>query len=720
MQSRRFDQILTGTAIALVLGLTFAAQTASAQSAANAAIEAKVPMPEPANLPPPSAADVAAPSTETTGSTAAPAATLPEPPALPPAASQDVASPAPAAAPAAPTEMPSATATAPGAAPVPAATTSAPEPAATVATPEPAKPTEPTKVAAPADQPIRDALRELISGAKLTHMIERKGDRTAVEAFYASRDYEPLFAGNEGPTAVASQAINHLRNADADGMDPADYPVPSFQSGGTPAALAEAEMRLVSSVLDYARQAQTGRVHYSRVSADIYYEQVAPQPLDILHKIATARDAEAALDSYQPPHAAYKALRKKLAEARGKSDAPAAQIAQGPVLELSVDRHTKQAVLMSDERVPALRAKLGLDPVKDDTFYDKPLADAVAAFQKEHGLSGTGRLTPQTVDAINGKRLERVDQLIIANMERWRWLPRDLGHAHVILNIPDYTLRVYNNGAQVWMTRVVVGKPGVHATPLLSETMKYITVNPTWNVPPSIVYNEYLPALQQDPTVLKRMGLNLVQNRDGSVHISQPPGEANALGRIRFNFPNKFLVYQHDTPDKYLFAHPKRAYSHGCMRVQDPAKYAEVMTGLGMPGHGYTQEQIKGMFGSAEIDLKFTNPVPVHITYQTAFVDENGNLQTREDVYGRDATLLALLKGDHKQAEIPVAHAQPGYGGHPNVKLPPGYGNDYSGGPSFLDRLFGSPAQPAPQGRQRRAQRTVTTQYAPPSTARRD
>ena len=121
--------------------------------------------------------------------------------------------------------------------------------------------------------------------------------------------------------------------------------------------------------------------------------------------------------------------------------------------------------------------------------------------------------------------------------------------------------------------------------------MKYITVNPTWNVPPSIVYNEYLPALQQDPTVLKRMGLKLGAERDGTVHISQPPGEANALGRIRFNFPNKFLVYQHDTPDKHLFAQTKRAYSHGCMRVQDPAKYAEVLlVARACPEEGYTQE----------------------------------------------------------------------------------------------------------------------------------
>jgi len=677
---------LTGTAIALVLGLALA-QPAAAQGQgqdSNAAIEAKVPLPEPANLPPPTAADITA-ADDTTGTVV----NLPDPPDLPPPAFQDVAIPAPATAP-----------------PPAAAAPSAPAPAAAA----PAAAPEPVKAAAPADQPIRDALSELIGG-RLARIVDRKPDRTAVEAFYSSRDYAPLFAATDGATALAKQTIEHLRNADADGMDPADYPVPSIQAGATPAALAEAELRLAASVLDYARQAQMGRVHYSRVSADIFYEQTAPAPLDVLARLVAAKNAAEALDSYQPPQPAYKALRRKLAEVRGrKGDAAPEQIARGPVLELVTDKR-KQTILVADERVPTLRAKLGIDAVRGDTFYDKPLADAVAHFQKEKGLSANGRLTQQTVDALNGKRHEKDDQVIIANMERWRWIPRDLGKAHVVLNIPDFTLQVYNHGASIWKTRVVVGKPGGHATPLLSETMKYITVNPTWNVPPSIIYNEYLPALQQDPTVLKRMGLNLTQNPDGSVHISQPPGEGNALGRVRFNFPNKFLVYQHDTPDKHLFAHPKRAYSHGCMRVQDPTKYAEVMTSLGLPGgRSYTQEQIKGMYGHSEIDLRFNTPIPVHITYQTAFVDENGRLEIREDLYGRDANLLAALKQDHKQAEIPVARAQPSYN-RPAVRLPNGFGgNDYSGGQSFFDRLFGNPIRPEPpaQIRQRRAQRSVT------------
>ncbi len=177
--------------------------------------------------------------------------------------------------------------------------------------------------------------------------------------------------------------------------------------------------------------------------------------------------------------------------------------------------------------------------------------------------------------------VSRQIETIIVNMERWRWYPRDLGKAHVVVNQPDFTLKVMNNGAQVWTTRIVIGKPGT-PSPLLSETMKSITVNPTWTVPPSIVHNEYLPALAQDPTVLSRMGLRVSYHGSG-VTITQPPGPGNALGRIRFNFPNRFIVYQHDTPDKHYFAHAVRAYSHGCMRVQDPAKYAEVLLGIARP-----------------------------------------------------------------------------------------------------------------------------------------
>ncbi|HET7803395.1 MAG TPA: L,D-transpeptidase family protein, partial [Pseudolabrys sp.] len=245
---------------------------------------------------------------------------------------------------------------------------------------------------------------------------------------------------------------------------------------------------------------------------------------------------------------------------------------------------------------------------------------------------------------------------IIANMERWRWLPRDLGTAHVIVNIPDFTLGVYKDGGLIWHTRIVVGKPGNLATPLLSETMKYLTINPTWNVPPSIIRNEYLPALERDPDALERIGLRVGYNQDGSLRVYQPPGDRNALGRIRFNFPNPFLVYQHDTPDKKLFARDSRAFSHGCMRVQNPEQYAEVLLSLSQPEENYTIARIRSLYGNQEHTINLRQPIPVHVTYQTAFVDENGQLNFRHDIYGLDAAVLKLMHGDERMiADTPIA-----------------------------------------------------------------
>jgi murein L,D-transpeptidase YcbB/YkuD len=604
MRGRGLVYLLTGTALALAL----ASPATAAPDAMSAAIEALVPVPEPANVPPPTIADIGGPAT----ASVTPKAT-------------DVAPPAPAAAPASPAAAP-----APAAAPTPAA-----PPKEIAATPP-----------APLD-PVAEKLRDLLAG-KVDRLLERKAERKPIEAFYAARSFAPLWIESSAANARAKDVIARLKQADADGLDPSDYPTPDFAAASTPDALAEAEIRLTSAVMTYARHASIGRVHYSRVSADIVYNLVPPEPADVLGKMAEAKDAGETLGSYNPPHEGYRLLREKLAEARGRTgDSGPARIAAGPVLKVG----------MQDPRVALLRERLGL-PAEDHTTFDKALAEAVKKFQAGHALSRTGTLNGPTIDALNGPRRGRDADVIIANMERWRWLPRDLGKAYVMVNIPDYTLKVVRNDAVVWRTRVVVGKPSM-PTPMLSETMKYITVNPTWNVPPSIVQNEYLPALQQDPTALERIGLKVDYNRDGTVHIYQPPGDRNALGRIRFNFPNKFLVYQHDTPDKNLFAHEKRAYSHGCMRVQDPVKYAEVLLSIELPHEGYTQERIHRMFGSGERDIHFPTPIPVHLTYQTAYVDDAGKLVIREDIYGRDTRVLAQLRGEERRfADIAIEHHQ--------------------------------------------------------------
>jgi L,D-transpeptidase YcbB len=265
----------------------------------------------------------------------------------------------------------------------------------------------------------------------------------------------------------------------------------------------------------------------------------------------------------------------------------------------------------------------------------------------------------------------------------------------VVVNLPDFTLRLYHDNSLMWTTRIVIGKPAMQ-TPLLFETMKYITVNPTWNVPQSIVRNEYLPALQQDPTVLERMGLHVVNNRDGSVHIYQPPGDGNALGRLRFNFPNRFDVYQHDTPDKYLFKEERRAYSHGCMRVQDPVKYASLLLSFEHPGEGYTEERIRHMFGPEEQDIQFPHAVPVHLTYQTAFVDDDGKLVIRQDVYGLDARVLSAIRTERNIVEV-ASKEQPRERPVSSSPAPRRQAQAQPSGPtSFFQALFGGPSAPPP------------------------
>jgi murein L,D-transpeptidase YcbB/YkuD len=689
-----YDRVLMAVAATF---LTVSATSAVAQndpprnSADELAIDAAVPRPEPANVPPPTASDFKA---DTTGALTTDAKVTAKTPETKPA---DVAT-APVAEPAKVEPVKSETAT----------VTPAQPPAAAAPAAEPVKAASNVPAA---DQPVADKLRDMF-GAKSARYFDRKAERAAVEKFYTARDFAPLWTQSGSLTANGKGVVARLQDAASDGLNPADYPVPDFAAATTPDALADADLKLTASMLDYARHAQSGRMHWSQVSGDIQYPEHPTDPAEVLTNITGAKDASAALDSYNPPHKLYRELKAKLAELRGQGDGPVIQIADGPMLKFTPASGKRPAVEMEDARVPQLRAKLGITETADDTHYDAKVAEAVRKFQFGAELKATGVLDDKTIKAINSPKRDRQIDIVLVNMERWRWLPRELGapgigNAYVILNIPDYTLKVMQNGGQVWTTRVVTGQPGIHATPLLTETMKFITVNPTWNVPPSIIYNEYLPALKQDPTVLERMGLKLDHNRDGSIHISQPPGERNALGRIRFNFPNKFLVYQHDTPDKNLFARDDRAFSHGCMRVQNPDQYASVLLNITEPNAHYTPDRIRSMYGQSEIDLKFPTPIPVNITYQTAFVDDAGKLEFRKDVYGRDANMLALLRGGKsKDLENVVAHSQPNYV-RPAGDLPNGvrFASDTSSGPSFFERLFGGPSTQAPAPQVRRPQR---------------
>ncbi len=681
MKSLRFERLLASTAFGLALALSSHAGLAQ-QSEQK--IEMVVPLPDLSPVPPPTVKDIDS--------------------AKPAAAGQDNGNAAPAAK-AETTPAPTDSAKDAGAPKQDAAAPANAEPKA-AATP-PAPPSMDTQVA--------DALRNLISGRKLDRYVSFKDDRAGVEQFYRAHDYKPIWTSDGKAAARTKATITFLGQVEADGLVPSDYPAPDFATAVTPDDLAAAELHMTATVLKYARDAQIGRVHPTRVGPDIAFKRLPPEPAEVLTKLSAADDVAKTLDSYNPPQDGFKALKAKLAALRGDGGKIAAPAEDKPSL-VRVPEGRLLRPGMKDLRVVSLRKRLNVTGDKNNPLYDEDVVEAVKAFQTGADLNADGLLGRNTVAALNGaigevhRKPNDPIETVIVNMERWRWLPRKLGNdenTYVMVNVPDYTLKLMHNGKLDWKTKIVVGKPG-KATPMTSAEMKYITVNPTWNVPPSIIENEYLPALQADPTVLDRYGLRIYQDRDGTVHIYQPPGAGNALGRIRFNFPNKFLVYQHDTPEKYLFKRAKRAYSHGCMRVQNPLEYASKLLAIELPKEHYTPARLEGMYGSNEININFPVPIPVHLTYQTAFVDRDGKLEFRDDLYGRDAKMIEILrnKSERRVAYIPIERAANPSDGP--VRMPVGtygaYGSSdgyYRGGPNFFDFLFGGGPRSSPPARHR-------------------
>ncbi len=385
---------------------------------------------------------------------------------------------------------------------------------------------------------------------------------------------------------------------------------------GSAEAQAEAELKFTEMLLKYARHAMTGRAHFSCVSPNIDYK-LAFDADDVLKKIAASNDLSATLETFNPPQPAYQALKAKLAELRDETaENEPARIGNGPMLRYTRDNKGKETV-MADARVPQVRERLGLS-AEPNSSYNAALAMAVSKFQKANNIQVTGQLNGPTIEALNPPRQ--------ASRRRTRHHgalaldAAELGKTHVVLNIPDFNLRVYNNGAQVWQTRTVVGKAG-HETPLLTETMKFITVNPTWNVPQSIIYNELLPTYETtDRQIFERQGLKMERDRDGSIRVFQPPGERNTLGQIRFNVPTI-----------------SRRTNAPTATAAGPDEYAEVLLSFAAPKANYTADSIKRMLGGEEKQIDFQNQIPVHVTYQTAFVDPSGKPQFRDDVYGLDA-----------------------------------------------------------------------------------
>ena len=628
--SRKLAFTASAATLMLVMGISTSIRAQESKDPAPAAQPQAEAAAEPASKP----AAEPSPSTEAKSETQSAPAQAPQqeaaspPPAAPaeaPAPIQAAAQPAEAPAPSTPVEASAPVETPAVAAPVEAPASQA-QPAAETAKAEPVVPDEKIEIAAA----LKGALESLTKEPAKT-MAQRR-EREGVVAFYGARESAPIWRDGGKWTDAARSVVARLEHADEDGLDLRQLSIPVLRDG-TAAEKASTELNLSLAAVAYARQASGGRVDPTTISKLITDKPEIADAAKVLGTLPGAPDAGAALQAFNPDHDGYRRLRSKLAELRREKTQPAStQIDPGPVLKVG----------MKDPRVPLIRAhfKIGAaeTTTSDDLVYDTRVASAVADFQRVNGLPASGQLTPRTVAVLSGGQPAALEGDIIANMERWRWMPHSESSERIEVNIPDYTVRVYRNNAVIHSARVVVGKPTT-PTPVFSNTMKFLEVNPYWNVPESIIKKEMMPKLAADPTYLSRLGYE-VSSYKGRMVVRQPPGERNALGNIKFMFPNQHAVYLHDTPSRSLFKNDKRAYSHGCVRVDQPFKLAEIVLGK---ENGWSEERVRKMVGTGNKTVQLPHHIDIHIGYFTAFVDDDGKLQLREDIYGYSRKLKTAL-----------------------------------------------------------------------------
>ncbi len=495
-------------------------------------------------------------------------------------------------------------------------------------------------------------LDQLRGGAALAIAGERVHRSTELSALYIESGGRALWSDATGAALLAA-----VQASIRDGLTPAHYHERALASlearPRTAAAAAELDLLRTDALVQLARDLRDGRGR-PQAEARVAAGRATPEALTpiLVRAIEHGRVAEA-LASLRPQLPIYAALTEALARMRGiEAGGGWAPIGAGPVLRLG----------SIDERVPGLRARLRLGgdlpfaPGGDDGSreLDAPLEEAVRRFQHRHGLNDDGVVGPRTLAALNVPVAARIDALRV-NLERARWILRDLPARFVVVNIAGARVYLIDGDAVRLESRVIVGRTAT-STPVFRATMQRVELNPYWSVPPSI-NGEILAAIRRDGSYLRREGIRIFTHAGrevprGSVAYGkysgrtfpyvfrQDPGPLNALGRIKLLFPNPYNVYLHDTPARSLFAQEERLFSHGCIRVQDPVRLAaEVLADA-----GWTEASLEAAIDAgAHRTIQLPAPLPVLVLYWTASVDLHGELHFYPDVYDRDAAILAEL-----------------------------------------------------------------------------
>ena len=517
------------------------------------------------------------------------------------------------------------------------------------------------------------ALHSLIDGGSHPDLEWRdfRDLREEVRRFYEGGGL--AWSDASGPTAQARAVAEILRGAAGKGLEPGDYDGPRWQermatlSGRTPPPTDLERVRfdvaLTVSLLRYLSGLRFGRVEPRLVRFELGREQGGRELSDLLRlRIVKAEDVASEVTSVEPPFAGYWRTLRALEVYSGLARLDDGELL--PVPRRPIGPGEPYSGLPRLRRLLRLVGDLapGADVHTGETVYDVALAEAVARFQRRHGLAPDGLLGAATVEELNRPLSRRVAQLSLT-LERWRWLPRRFASPPIVVNIPDFRLLAGDVGRR-WSMKVVVGRAYRHQTPVFASEMKYVVFRPYWNVPPGIQRAEIVPRLARDPGFLARGGYEVVDRRwqapvagDGSLdrlrtgelRLRQQPGPRNALGLVKFVFPNAHDVYLHDTPSQELFLQPRRDFSHGCIRVEDPVRLAAWVL---RERPEWIPERIRAaMDGRETVQVNLPHPVPVLILYGTAVVEEDGEVRFLDDIYGHDAALERALAARRPYAD---------------------------------------------------------------------
>jgi murein L,D-transpeptidase YcbB/YkuD len=478
-----------------------------------------------------------------------------------------------------------------------------------------------------------------------------------MQTFYTRRSFHAAWEKREN----ADQLLAAIEGSEADGLDPADYQLSLLQEltrqvrqpSATATLHGQYDVLMTESLLRLGRHLSFGKVDAATFDAKWNYGRgIADRdiPREIEEALA-AGDVGRRIEALKPTHRLYLGLKRELARYRAASTAELHPVPAGPALKPGA----------TDARIPLLRARLiasgDLDAgsAGESQDYDPALEAAARRFQARMGLEADGVVGAGTIDELNVPISERIRQLRI-NLDRGRVLLQDLPDEFVVVNVAGFSLYFLRGQNIVWTTRVQVGKP-YRQTPIFRSEINYLVFNPTWTVPPGIIKNDILPAARQDAGVFARKKLRVLdasgreidphtidwsRYKSGNIPytLRQDPGADNALGRVKLMFPNPYLVYLHDTPSQSLFERPDRAFSSGCVRVQDALKLAELV----LDESSWNPETISAVIASGQLqNVMLKRKVPVLLAYWTAWVDSNGVMNFRRDVYGQDAKWGAAL-----------------------------------------------------------------------------